>query len=794
IPFLENLDFIGRTAIVNKLKQKLFDTNSRRKVALVGLGGTGKTQIALHLAHCVKAERQGWSVFWLPAFSMAGFEQECAKLVKNLDIQYSESEDVKEVFQRYLNSGRIGRWFLIIDNADDLEILKPSGDTAKGIFDFLPNHVDGRILFTTRFMRVAVVVAMNQAVKVSEMDFEEASELLRASFINDDEFWADEMRHGTTVVKLLKTLTYLPLAITQATAYMNTNQTSIKDYLKLFEHTDKKNVMELLEHGQDSETYYDKSQSAVATTWVVSFNRIRSSDPAAADLLSFISTIEPRAIPRSLLPIFETEQQLERAIGTLLGYGFLTRRGQEVIYDMHRLVHLAALRWNQEGHHAQDVQQLSLAHVAKIFPGHHWESREVYQQYLPHAQRLLDNTDKFENGAACGLGQKVGLCLLAEGYIERAMHMLKHVDMIQERKLPESDRRRLETQFTLACTYMGSGQNQEAIRLLGHVDNIQREILKEDDPRRLGTQLQLAIGYRNNGQFQESIELLEHVVAIQGKLTEGNKDRLASQSLLAATYVEVGRVEEAIDLQEYVIARQMVVLPQDHPDQLLSQNSLARAYIEIGRVEEAIDLQEYVVARWKKILPQDHQHQLTSRHDLAKAYVNNGQIEEAIELLEDMIARQKDILPDHHDQLTLRHSLALAYVKNEQIKEGIELLEYVIAREEETLPRDHPDRLASQHVLAVAYLNNGQTKEAIELLEYVVAREKDTLPKDHPGQLTSLHNLALAYLDNRQINKAIELLEFVVTRKKEILPSGHPNILSSEKTLIRCLEIRNKGK
>ncbi|KAM0438146.1 hypothetical protein ACHAQK_006880 [Fusarium lateritium] len=331
IPFLDNPDFICRTVIINKLKQKLFDKASRRKVALVGLGGAGKTQIALHLAHWAKSAEQGWSVFWLPAFSMAGFEQECAKLVKHLGIQHSEGEDVKEVFQRHFNSGTISKWFLIIDNADDMDILKPSEDTTKGILDFLPNHDHGRILFTTRFMRVAVAAAKNEVVKVSGMDFTEASELLKTSLIQDDETWAEDLWDEQTVAKLLSVLTCLPLAITQATAYMNANQTSLKGYLRLFEHTDENNVMELLEQGQDDETYYDKSQNAVATTWVVSFNRIRSSDPTAADILSFMSTIEPRAIPRSLLPRFETEQQLEKAIGTLLGYEFLTRRGQEAI-------------------------------------------------------------------------------------------------------------------------------------------------------------------------------------------------------------------------------------------------------------------------------------------------------------------------------------------------------------------------------------------------------------------------------------------------------------------------------
>ncbi|KAM0283970.1 hypothetical protein ACHAO9_009499 [Fusarium lateritium] len=751
IPFPENPDFIGRTVIINKLKQKLFDEGSRRKVALVGLGGAGKTQIALHLAYWTKSAEQGWSVFWLPAFSMAGFEQECAKLVKHLGIQCQEGEDVKEVFRRYFNSGSISKSFLIIDNADDMDILKPSEDTTKGILDFLPNHVNGRILFTTRFMRVAVAAAKNEVVKLSEMDFHEASNLLKTSLIKDDEFWSEDLRDEQTVAKLLDVLTCLPLAIAQATAYMNTNQTTLKDYLRLFEHTDENNVIELLEQGQDDETYYDKSQSAVATTWVLSFNLIRSSDPTAAYILSFMSTIEPKAIPRSLLPIFETEQQLEKAIGTLLGHGFLTRRGQEAMYDMHRLVHLATRRWIEEGQHVQEVQQSALAHIAGVFPKAEWENREVYQQYLPHAQRLLDIINSSENIQACVLGYHVGIGLMIEGYPERAIDRLKHVNKISKHTLSEDRHGRLWTQNALAYAYNKNGQFQMTIEMLEPIIAIEKNIQTEDDQILLRLQMELASAYLQNGQIQEAIGLLEPVVAILGTLAENNMDRLTSQHQLARAYLKNGRLKEAIELLEHVVARQKAILPQDHPSQLSSQHQLATAYLNNTQIKEAIELLEYVVARKKAILPQDHPSQLSSQHQLATAYLNNA-----------------------------------------QIKEAIELLEYIVARQKAILPQDHPDQLSSQLMLATAYLDNTLIKEAIELLEYIVARQKAILPQDHPDQLLSQHQLAIAYGDNGQIEEAIALLEDVVVRRTAKLLSGHPELLVSEDALIHYLNVRSQ--
>jgi hypothetical protein len=64
-------------------------------------------------------------------------------------------------------------------------------------------------------------------------------------------------------------------------------------------------------------------------------------------MLSFISRIEPKAIPRSILQM-ETEEETEHAIGTLCGYAFLVSRDDRKMFDMHRLVHMATRIWTEK--------------------------------------------------------------------------------------------------------------------------------------------------------------------------------------------------------------------------------------------------------------------------------------------------------------------------------------------------------------------------------------------------------------------------------------------------------------
>ena len=94
------------------LKQKLMMDRACYKMSIVGLGGTGKTQVALQFAYIVKESWPDFSIFWLPALSMESFEQACAEVVRRLGIpQAADGEDdVKEQFRRYLSTTRAGKW------------------------------------------------------------------------------------------------------------------------------------------------------------------------------------------------------------------------------------------------------------------------------------------------------------------------------------------------------------------------------------------------------------------------------------------------------------------------------------------------------------------------------------------------------------------------------------------------------------------------------------------------------------------------------------------------------------
>ncbi|KAH7133076.1 hypothetical protein B0J13DRAFT_93028 [Dactylonectria estremocensis] len=645
IPFGPNQRFVGRATLLEKLQASFFTSQGHQRVALVGLGGIGKTQTALKFAFWTKENKPEYSVFWIPALSRATFEQAYLEIKSICAIQGAEGENPKELVRQYLSSKASGKWILIVDNADELEILQGSVDNQTDLYHFLPRSDEGRILFTTRSQRVAVSVAINNVLDVPEMERDEAVNYLERSLVNrdllDDQQGVDE---------LLCLLTYLPLAITQAAAYLNENFINISEYLRLFENTDQ-DMVELLSNEYHDDTRYQDSQNAVAKTWFISFKHIGQVDEFAEQLLLFISCIEPKNIFRALLPDGPSKQRQTQAIGTLCGYKFLHRRDDSEAFDMHSLVHVATRMW-LERQSARDgvreTRELVISHIAHVFPSDDWENRRLWRQYLPHGLKAIHKADSSLSEDGRGLMYWIGRCLQVDGRNSESLGILTQLVAIEETVLAEDHPDRLASQHELAGAYQANGQIRDAVKLLEHVAGLEETVLAEDHPSRLASQHTLARAYQANGQIEEAVELLEHVGVRETVLTEAHPSRLASQHTLARAYQANGQIEEAVELLEHVVGVRETVLTEAHPSRLASQHTLARAYQANGQIEEAVQLLEHVVGVGETVLTGAHPDRLASQHELARAYQANGQIEEAVKLLEHVVAIQEASLPQYH--------------------------------------------------------------------------------------------------------------------------------------------------
>jgi len=552
VPFDRNLRFTGRESQLVDIEKRLFQGGQTSKVAVTGLGGVGKTQMVLELAYRTKQKHRGCAVIWIPATNMEALHKTYRDIAQQLEISDADepSADVKKLLQNYLSKESSGQWLLVIDNADDINmwISKSSSSSDQeygGLISYLPRSKQGSIVFTTRDRKTAIKLAPHNVVELEEMNAETASQLLQKCLIHQD-LVAD----NKVAENLLEELTYLPLAIVQAAAYINENGITIQDYQSLLADQEEE-VIDLLSEEFSDEWRYTSVKNPVATTWLISFEQLQQRDSAAADYLAFMACIEPKDIPLSLLPEGRTRNERIKAIGTLHAYSFVTQRPADHSLDLHRLVHLATRNWLRKENLLAHWTEKVIERLNEVFPSDEdHKNRSLWRVYLPHVRYAIESdlVDR-EWKTRTTLMWRYGMCLYEDGrWTEAEAPITQYLD-------------------------------------------IEKKLLGEDHPDTLISMANLSLIYAEQGRWQAAEELGVHVMETRKKiLGEEHLQTLNSMSNAAFIYAKQGRWREAEELGYKVMETRRKVLGEEHPHTLVSMNNLAFVYDEQGRWSAAEDL------------------------------------------------------------------------------------------------------------------------------------------------------------------------------------------------------------
>jgi hypothetical protein len=375
--------------------------------------------------------------------------------------------DVKKLVQEHLSKDNAGKWLLVFDNADDIDmwIAKPGSGSGSvqgsgGLIDYLPRSKQGSIVFTTRDRKTAVKLAQESILEVQEMNEELSVLLLQKCLVNPD-----LVKNRQDPITLLTELTHLPLAIVQAAAYINENGITLAEYLLLLEEQEEEVIDLLSEKFQDSRRYRNM-KNPVATTWLISFEQIRTRDPLAAEYLSFMSCIDAKDIPQSLLPPAPSKKKAVDAIGTLSAYSFITEQKTDQLLDLHPLVHLATRNWLRTESSLRQWAAKALERLEEMFPDSGHTNRSVWRMYLPHVRYALESES--EEGAGSKKTEllwKFGLCVFSDGRYKDAEKAFAQVMQTQKGNLGADHLDTLTSMGKLASTFCKQGRWKEAEEL-----------------------------------------------------------------------------------------------------------------------------------------------------------------------------------------------------------------------------------------------------------------------------------------------------------------------------------------
>jgi nucleoside phosphorylase len=478
VPFERNPHFSGRDSELKDLGKMIFSEGSTSgTAAITGLGGVGKTQVALELAYQVRDKHPQCSVFWITSTSLESIEQAYVKMSEQLGVQDTPSADVKARVKEYLSQDNIGQWLLIYDNADDMDMWMTGSSVSPALKSFLPQNHQGHTIFTSRNRQLAVKLVGPALIILPEMNEETAIDMLRISL-----FQTDLLEDRKAVMALLQQLTFLPLAIAQAAAYVNETGISLADYVSLLKEQEEETI-ELLSKDFEDKWRYAEITNPVAMTWLISFDQIRKRDSLATEYLSFMACIDPRNIPLHLLPPGQSRVKQHDALGVLKAYSFITVQPINQFLSLHRLVHLATKNWLRRENSLERWIVETGARLKSIFPDDHYRNQRLWRECLPHAQSFLRSKEfHTQGGERVELQQKVGQCLYRDGRYNEAEALF--LDILEDNKniRGPDNLGTLTTMSWVASTFKKQGRWAEAEKLNVQVMETRKRVLGPKHP------------------------------------------------------------------------------------------------------------------------------------------------------------------------------------------------------------------------------------------------------------------------------------------------------------------------
>ncbi|OCK79661.1 purine and uridine phosphorylase [Lepidopterella palustris CBS 459.81] len=623
VPFRRDLDFVSHGTLLNQIHGKLSSPASR--VALVGLGGVGKSQLAIEYCHRAREQFPQTWVFWVHSSNLARLEQGYQDIADTVKIpgRKDHKADIFQLVRSWLRDESKGKWILVLDNADDDTMVSK-------ISAYLPQSQNGLVLVTTRNRSVASrLVEESEIIPVKPMDEDDAIILLKKKFGTES--------NSAELAELAAALECMPLAIVQAAAYIKQRapRYSLQQYLKEFNKSDKRKTS-LLDHEAGYLRRDPEANNSILVTWQISFDHIRDTRRSAADLLSLMSFFDRQSIPKALLrseskdieeckdrsnagegeledlgsgkedtsseSIFD---EFEDDIYLLRNYSLVSIKADGISLEMHGLVQLATRRWLEVHGEIEKWKQQFIHNLFIVYPTGEPENWTKCQVLFPHA-KSAETQRPSDDGTVQDWGvilRNAAWYAWAKGDYNEAERMSSKARKALLKVVGKENTETLKCMEMLGTVYRYKGRWKEAEELEVQVMETRKRVLGPEHPDTLTSMANLASTSRVLGPEHPST--------------------LTSMANLASTYRNQGRWKEAEGLEVQVMETRKMVLGPEHPSTLTSMSNLAHTWKSQSRNEDAISLMRKCCQLLKQILGPQHSHTIASLEILNEWQIEN---------------------------------------------------------------------------------------------------------------------------------------------------------------------------
>jgi tetratricopeptide (TPR) repeat protein len=774
-------NFVGREEELAEIHAKLQAGQGVIVCAVEGMGGVGKSELALQYATRYQVEYV--ARYWLSLREMGLAQAVVTMASPYLDLPEtmkaaSLDEQAAWCWQNWLPES--GKLLVILDDVPNAESIP---DLA------MPIDPRVRVLVTTRERELNVGF---ESVPLKVLSEEKALELLR-KIVGA----AKVDKELVTVKEICNTLGYLPLGIELIGEYLSKNR-----FLTFAKLQAKLNLDdESIGRERKNKLYgYRGVEAAIQLSW----DDISNGSQRVAMLLGLFAPVEIlwELVAEIGVSAEITEAELNEGREQLDSLYLIQPIDDECnFYKIHTLVReffRAKLLKAEENHQFRQAFVNSLLALAKEIP--ETPTRDLIARVapaIPHldmlSREMLDDIPNpeedlywaFIGTARFYAGQ--GIYALAEDPYQRCLKAMQ--ELLGDRHPDVAN-----IINNLAVLYSSQGRYEEAEPLLKQALALCQELLGESHPSVATSINNLAVLYKSQGRYEEAEPLYKQALAMRQELLGESHPNVANSiNNLAGLYRSQGRYEEAEPLYKQAIALCQELLGERHPDVATSINNLAVLYSSQGRYEEAELLYKQAIALRQELLGERHPDVASSINNLAGLYCSQGRYEKAEPLYKQALALRQELLGERHpDVASSINNLALLYRSQGRYEEAEPLLKQALAMSQELLGERHPDVASSLNSLAVLYYSQGRYEEVEPLLKQALAMRQELLGERHPDVATSINNLAGMYKSQGRYEEAEPLYVKALEILEVSLGMEHPNTKTVRNNLQSLRDLQNK--
>ncbi|WP_327584533.1 FxSxx-COOH system tetratricopeptide repeat protein [Nonomuraea sp. NBC_00507] len=722
-----NPNFTGRKDLLTALRKSINTVTAvvAQPQALQGLGGVGKTQLAIEYAWQYRAHYD--LVWWVSADQPLLVPSVLAGMAPILGLPPATSTGVEQATQavlRALESGSPHRsWLVIFDNAEDPEYIK----------DFIPRG-PGHVLITSRNSRWS---DHEPTIQVDVFRREESVAFLRKRLgdaISSEE--ADQ---------LADKLGDLPLALEQAAALLARTLMSVEEYLSLLDEQTSK-LLSL-----EKAPTYPQSMTAA---WQLSVSQLQDRVPAAVEVLRCCAFFGPEPIPRDvfrrgnrvvgprLAPILSDPIELTNALSHLERLALVKVEPTTRTLQVHRL-NQALLRDETPEKDRAELRHevhLLMSGTAPADPDDttNWARFEELAAHL-EPSGLVDCKVSEVRSFALDLVRY----MYVRGSYRQAQTLLNEYIDRWSQASGAQHKDVLAAQVHLSNTYLELATYADAERLFAETFEQMRDSLGPEHSETLWAQTGYAAALRARGDFSAARQLDAEAAEIYKRL-HGDTHQLTQRARynLALDYTVTSKYDQAREILRDIFLHQSSVEGIGRRALLLTWINMSRAVRLSGQFQVATDMAEEAYTYGVAQLGDDHPNTLLAAKDFAISLRRSGRLADALQLMSDTHTRLQRLYGDGHaSTMAAALGLANALRANGDLEEALDMAKPAVEHYPDVFGDEHPFTHAARIDLALLLRLSGDPAFAQDMDASILARLSDRVGPDHDYALSCAINL-----------------------------------------------------